>query len=85
MSCQLGFKATPANLLSVPVYAWACIVTVAVGFLGDRIGHRALINLYVGFQKKPTLKYSYPLSVFCLDRVRLRLGSTGPTFLVLTF
>lgn len=45
MSFQLGFKATPANLLSVPVYAWACIVTVAVGFLGDRIGHRAIINL----------------------------------------
>lgn len=41
-----GFETTAANLLSVPVYAWACLVTVAVGFLGDRIGHRAWINLY---------------------------------------
>ncbi|KAL4241787.1 MFS transporter superfamily protein [Abortiporus biennis] len=42
---QLGFKATAANLLSVPVYAWACLVTVLIGFLGDRVGHRAYINL----------------------------------------
>ncbi|THH33543.1 hypothetical protein EUX98_g636 [Antrodiella citrinella] len=42
---ELGFEATAANLLSVPVYAWACLVTVAIGFLGDRIGHRAWINL----------------------------------------
>lgn len=42
---ELGFKATAANLLSVPVYAWACLVTIAIGFLGDRIGHRAWINL----------------------------------------
>jgi len=42
---QLGFKATAANLLSVPVYAWGCLVTVIVGFLGDRIGKRAYINL----------------------------------------
>ncbi|KAF8951108.1 major facilitator superfamily domain-containing protein [Flammula alnicola] len=32
----LGFKATEANLLSVPVYAWACLVTCAVGVLADR-------------------------------------------------
>lgn len=42
---QLGFKANVANLLSVPVYAWACLVTVSIGFIGDRIGHRAYINL----------------------------------------
>ena len=42
---QLGFQATAANLLSVPVYAWACIVTVFIGFLGDRIGHRGYINM----------------------------------------
>lgn len=42
---QLGYKATTANLLSVPVYAWGCIVTVVVGFWGDRIGHRGIINL----------------------------------------
>ncbi|KIJ68580.1 hypothetical protein HYDPIDRAFT_82841 [Hydnomerulius pinastri MD-312] len=37
---------TVANLLSVPVYAWACIVTVIVGFLGDRLGSRGYINLH---------------------------------------
>ncbi|KAI0814876.1 MFS general substrate transporter [Irpex lacteus] len=42
---QLGFKATAANLLSVPVYAWACIVTLGIGFLGDRIGHRGVLNM----------------------------------------
>ncbi|KAK7694902.1 hypothetical protein QCA50_002090 [Cerrena zonata] len=42
---QLGFQATAANLLSVPVYAWACIVTVCIGFLGDRIGNRGYINM----------------------------------------
>ncbi|KAL1762024.1 major facilitator superfamily domain-containing protein [Schizophyllum commune] len=35
---QLGYTATIANLLSVPVYVWACLVTLAIGFLGDRIG-----------------------------------------------
>ncbi|KAI9512858.1 MFS general substrate transporter [Russula earlei] len=42
---ELGFNATDANLMTVPVYAWACMVTCAVGFLGDRIGHRGLLNL----------------------------------------
>ena len=46
-SALTGFEATAANLLSVPVYAWACLVTVGVGFLGDRIGYRGYINLYV--------------------------------------
>ncbi|KAI0830622.1 MFS general substrate transporter [Trametes gibbosa] len=42
---QLGFQATAANLLSVPVYVWACVMTVVVGFLGDRLKSRAWINL----------------------------------------
>jgi len=42
---QLGFKATQANLLSVPVYAWACLITCVIGFLGDRIGRRCYTNL----------------------------------------
>ncbi|KAF8481298.1 MFS general substrate transporter [Russula ochroleuca] len=37
---ELGFKATAANLLSVPVYAWACLITFAIATLGDRLGHR---------------------------------------------
>ncbi|KAF8922717.1 MFS general substrate transporter [Mucidula mucida] len=42
---QLGYKSTEANLLSVPVYAWGCLMTCVIGFLGDRIGHRGYINL----------------------------------------
>ncbi|KAJ3515278.1 hypothetical protein NLJ89_g1857 [Agrocybe chaxingu] len=41
---QLGFRATQANLLSVPVYAWGCILTCVIGVLGDRIGSRSYIN-----------------------------------------
>jgi hypothetical protein len=44
---ELGFKATPANLLTVPVYAVACAFTVGVGFWADRVGHRGWFN--VGF------------------------------------
>lgn len=40
-----GFRATEANLLSVPVYAWGCFLTCIIGFLGDRIGVRSYINL----------------------------------------
>ncbi|KAF8647935.1 hypothetical protein AX16_006467 [Volvariella volvacea WC 439] len=42
---QACYRATEANLLSVPVYAWGCILTCAVGFLGDRIGTRYHLNL----------------------------------------
>ena len=42
-----GFTSTAANLLSVPVYAWGCLVTLFVGFFGDRIGQRAYLNMYV--------------------------------------
>ncbi|EJD08568.1 MFS general substrate transporter [Fomitiporia mediterranea MF3/22] len=42
---QLGFTATPANLLTVPVYVLACIVTCCVGFLADRFGRRGYFTL----------------------------------------
>jgi len=42
---ELGFRATPANLLTVPVYFFACCVTCLVGFLADRYGHRGFFNL----------------------------------------
>ncbi|KIY70557.1 MFS general substrate transporter [Cylindrobasidium torrendii FP15055 ss-10] len=42
---QLGYKATPANLLSVPVYAAACIVTCGVGFFADKWGRRGMFNI----------------------------------------
>ncbi|KAF4611035.1 hypothetical protein D9613_007083 [Agrocybe pediades] len=42
---QLGFTATPANLLTVPVYVFACIVTCGVGYLADRWGKRGYFNI----------------------------------------
>ncbi|KIJ55289.1 hypothetical protein M422DRAFT_23900 [Sphaerobolus stellatus SS14] len=42
---QLGFKATPANLLTVPVYTWACILTCVVGYYADKKGNRGYFNL----------------------------------------
>jgi len=42
---ELGFKANPANLLTVPVYVMACITTCGVGFCADRWGHRGYFNL----------------------------------------
>ena len=31
----------------MPVYAWACLVTISIGFIGDRLGHRGYINMWV--------------------------------------
>ncbi|KAH0590875.1 hypothetical protein H2248_000992 [Termitomyces sp. 'cryptogamus'] len=42
---SLGFSSNQANLLSVPVYVWGCILTCIIGFLGDRLGCRYHINL----------------------------------------
>lgn len=42
---QLGFKSTPANLLTVPVYVCACIFTCSVGFMADKYGHRGWFNV----------------------------------------
>ncbi|KAJ3829785.1 MFS general substrate transporter [Lentinula raphanica] len=36
-----------ANLLTIPPYAWGCITTVAVGVLGDRIGTRYYMSLFL--------------------------------------
>ncbi|TBU34082.1 MFS general substrate transporter [Dichomitus squalens] len=43
---QLGFKATPANLLSVPVYAVACILTCVIGFYADKYGNRGYLTMF---------------------------------------
>lgn len=42
----IGFTATPANLLTVPVYVLACIFTCGVGFLADRLGRRGYFTMY---------------------------------------
>ncbi|EIW73854.1 MFS general substrate transporter [Coniophora puteana RWD-64-598 SS2] len=41
---EARYSATPANLLTVPVYVLACICTCTVGFLADRYGNRGLWN-----------------------------------------
>lgn len=40
-----GFDATPANLLSVPIYVWAGVLTCVVGYAADRVGNRGYFNL----------------------------------------
>ncbi|TFK48566.1 MFS general substrate transporter [Heliocybe sulcata] len=42
---EVRYSATPANLLSVPVYVLACLVTCAVGFVADRYGRRGYLNI----------------------------------------
>jgi MFS family permease len=65
---ELGFTSTRAQLLSVPPYALACILTIAVGWHADRTGQRGLYNIgvsvlgMVGFailigSKSPALSY----------------------------
>ncbi|KAF8347919.1 MFS general substrate transporter [Amanita rubescens] len=42
---EVCYSATPANLLTVPVYVLACIVTCWVGYAADRWGHRGYFNM----------------------------------------
>lgn len=42
---ELGYSATRAQLLSVPPYAAACILTVSVGWAADRTNRRGLFNI----------------------------------------
>lgn len=44
---ELGYSSTRANLLSVPPYAAAAVMTVGVGFYADRTGRRGLANMVV--------------------------------------
>jgi len=41
----LGYTSTTANLLSVPPYAVAAVVTITVGFLADKARHRGSFNI----------------------------------------
>jgi len=43
----MGYKSTTANLLSVPPYAVAAVVTVAVGYIADRTQQRGYCNMVV--------------------------------------
>lgn len=42
---ELGYASTTANLLSVPPYAAAALLTVLVGWLADRTQQRGLCNI----------------------------------------
>jgi MFS family permease len=66
---QLGYTSTKANLLSVPPYAAAAIMTITVGWYADRTGRRGLCNIgvsvlgIIGFSmllgsSKPGVKYA---------------------------
>jgi MFS family permease len=44
---QMGYTSTTANLLSVPPYAAAAIVTVFIGWLADRTRQRGLCNIAI--------------------------------------
>jgi MFS family permease len=44
---QLGYTSTKANLLSVPPYAAAAMMTIFIGWYADRTGRRGLCNIGV--------------------------------------
>lgn len=46
---SLGYKSTTAQLLSVPPYAAAAILTITVGYIADRTHQRALCNICTSF------------------------------------
>ena len=46
---QIGYHATSANLLTVPIYVLVSIVTCGVGFYADRKGQRGRLNMHVLF------------------------------------
>ncbi|CAK5283160.1 unnamed protein product [Mycena citricolor] len=70
---QLGYTATPANLLTLPVYIFACCITCIVAFLSDRYGRRGYFNIgflclgAVGYiiliiSRTPALSYLYVMA-----------------------
>jgi len=46
---ELGYSSTRAQLLSVPPYAAAAILTITIGFIADRTHQRGLCNIGVSF------------------------------------
>lgn len=61
---QLGYTSTTANLLSVPPYALAAIVTVLIGWVADRTQQRGLCNI--------------GMSIFGIAGFSMLLGSSTP-------
>jgi nitrate/nitrite transporter NarK len=46
---QLGYTSTQAQLLTVPPYVVAAVLTVIVGFIADRTRQRGLCNILISF------------------------------------
>jgi nitrate/nitrite transporter NarK len=66
---ELGYASTKAQLLSVPPYAAAAILTITIGYIADRTKKRGLCNIVVSFlgiagfamllgSQKPGVKYA---------------------------
>lgn len=60
----LGYTSTMANLLSVPPYAIAAVVTVVVGYIADRTQQRGYCNMFT--------------SIFGIVGFAMLLGSGSP-------
>jgi hypothetical protein len=45
----IGYTSTRAQLLSVPPYAVAALLTITVGYIADRTRQRGLCNIFVSF------------------------------------
>jgi MFS family permease len=46
---ELGYTSTKAQLLSVPPYACAAVLTILIGWIGDRTHQRGLCNIFTSF------------------------------------
>lgn len=44
---EMGFTALKAQLMSVAPYAFACVLTVIIGYLADKSGQRGIFNMAV--------------------------------------
>lgn len=61
---DLGYKSTHAQLLSVPPYAVAAVVTITIGFIADRTHQRGLCNM--------------TMALFGITGFAMLLGSANP-------
>jgi hypothetical protein len=61
---SIGYTATTAQLLSVPPYAAAALVTITVGYIADRTKKRGLCNIFT--------------SVFAIVGFSMLLGAKSP-------
>jgi cyanate permease len=46
---NLGYSSVHAQLLTVPPYACAAVVTILIGFIADRTRQRGLCNILISF------------------------------------